>query len=564
MNKERMWTIVWFALILLLLSLYILVFFHLRYGLQSIFDEGFYYICYKPVPITAIPLSLTSDVIKAIFPTIDCWDVLTLRRAAFGIKGGGILVLLSCSLVFASRERGEKSKSSLLALVACILLVGLSVMPSVVINCNDILLVFGMVVLSFSLLSVSFDVTWVKLASVGGAGLFTFLAMLCSVPGGFMLGLLSFLFLVFYNGFEKRKMLITMAAMFIGLVLGVFVMHIAIIRLHEFTSFFEIALNRTKGSGSTHSLTQLAVQMLFNIRDLIMTVTVLCGISYLCGLIQRRGQKRWLTVIMGILLFVILYKWQVKPAISFASIVTWLMLMTCVVCGGNKGKVNCRKDVVLVLYLFLLPLGLALGSNLGILSKAPYFLVPWGVLFFFLSQLTRNSSRLFSNGILVFVFAFFLYGDVQGLVRWINPNTAVFEKEYPIARMRLNENQYAFYNEVYDVLEGYDYKSRQDTVLGFCYNEMTIVAVDAVPYTSDQLPEEFLIHSKEDLAKPAFMILTEWDEKMLKDFFESLDWDFPDSYDCYKLVNNPDPNSGYYYTQSSVYCLKDRRRNDEK
>ena len=125
--------------------------------------------------------------------------------------------------------------------------------------------------------------------------------------------------------------------------------------------------------------------------------------------------------------------------------------------------------------------------------------------------------------------------------------------------MRLDENQFGFYKEVYDILNDYGYKSKQDTILGFCFNEMTIVAMDAVPYTNDQLPEEFLLHDKDELVKPTFMILSEWDVEVLKPVFETLDWGSAEEYDVYKLKNNPDPNSGYSMTQSTLYCLKSRR-----
>ena len=126
--------------------------------------------------------------------------------------------------------------------------------------------------------------------------------------------------------------------------------------------------------------------------------------------------------------------------------------------------------------------------------------------------------------------------------------------------MQLNTNQKNFYDEVYDNLNDYGYISGNDTLLGFCFNEMTVIAMDAIPYTNDQQPEEFLMHSKEKLIKPNFMILSEWDEKVLSPFFESLEWDFPESYDVIKLKNNPDHNSGWGLNQSILYCLKKRRK----
>ena len=131
-----------------------------------------------------------------------------------------------------------------------------------------------------------------------------------------------------------------------------------------------------------------------------------------------------------------------------------------------------------------------------------------------------------------------------------------FEAERPIARMNLSHNQKAFYEEVHTILSKYGYKGKQDTLLGFCFNEMTVVAMDAIPYTNDQQPEEFLLHDLENLPYPKYMILSEWDSIVLYDRLLELNWDFPVAYDYYKLENNPDPNSGYNMTQSMIYCRK--------
>ena len=125
--------------------------------------------------------------------------------------------------------------------------------------------------------------------------------------------------------------------------------------------------------------------------------------------------------------------------------------------------------------------------------------------------------------------------------------------------MNLSKAQYDFYNEVYNILGDYGYVSQQDTLLGFCFNEMTIVAVDAIPYSNDQQPEEFLQHNTNTLPRPSFIILSEWDETVLSSSLYTIGWQFPDDYDCYRLESNPDPDANYDSSQSTLYCLKGRR-----
>lgn len=564
-NNERIAITVWSVLILLLLSLYVCIYCRLNSGLQSIFDEGFFFLQFYPIDsytVSTRTLSLGSELLQAVFPSIGSWDVLSLRRLAFGVKDLGISFLLFSSCYFLRKDRKEKSIYSYLIMTACILLFGLFVMPSVAVNMNDELLFLEMVVLSFCLLAASSSKNATWLVFVGMVGLFSLLATLCNAPGGVMLGFLSFLFLILYNGYSKKKLYKTLLGMLVGVAIGLIATHCFVITLPDAVAFIKTAVAQTTNgtSASHHSLTRLAVLLLLNIRDLVLSLTMLCGITFLCQLLQRRVGKKWLTVVIGITLFVMMYKWQVKPEIKFASIMTWFVLMSWMVYRGLKKEENCwNDDLILVLFLYLTPLAVSIGSNVGFLNKATAFIMPWGLLLFVLSRLTHNANKLFSNGLLIFVFVFVLYGRIMGMFHEKISNTAAFTKEYPIARMQLNKNQYAFYDEVHGILEEYGYKSKQDTILGFCFNEMTIVAMDAVPYTNDQLPEEFLLHEKDKLFKPMFMILSEWDEKVLLSNFETLDWDFPSSYDVIKLRNNPDPNSGWGMTQSSLYCVKSRK-----
>lgn len=558
-------TLGWSVLVLVLLLLYVLIYCNLGQNLQTVFDEGFYFLDFKSDDVYTVstrPLSLSGELMKAVFPDVVSMDVLALRRLAYCMKGLGIGFLLLGAFVFLYKKKQEESLASYLSLSACVLLLGLFVMPSVVVNSNDVTLFLEMIMLALSLVAISVNRAWSRGLCVGLIGCFSFFAMLCNAPAGVMQLFLCFLFLSFYKGFDKLKLIRDMAGLLLGAILGFVLTHFFVVRMGDVIVFVQEALGQTTNgsSASHHSLTKLAILVLLNLRDLVMTLVMLCGITYLCGLIHHAMGKKWLSIVVGVALFVVMYKWQVKPEIKIASIVTWLVLMSLVIM--RDAQLNARildDNVILILFLYLMPMAISVGSNLGFMNKATTFIVPWGILLYFLSNLTERVNRLFSNGLLIFVFSLVLFGHFRGMLSRQHDDKVSFTNEYPIARMQLDENQFGFYKEVYDILNDYGYKSRQDTILGFCFNEMTIVAMDAVPYTNDQLPEEFLLHDKDVLVKPTFMILSEWDVEVLKPVFETLDWGSAEEYDVYKLKNNPDPNSGYSMTQSTLYCLKNRR-----
>ena len=272
-------TVIWSVITLLLLSFYVYIFVHLEYGLQSVFDEGFYYLQLKPDNVFTTqtrPLSLSGEVIRSIISLEGGWDVLSLRQAAFGIKAFGIVFLLVCSVVFIRRNNNSNQLqiSSILSLIATVLLTGLFVMPSMVINCNDILLFLGMLVLSLCFLVVSSEKKWIKNILMVLIGFLAFFAILCSVPGGFILLFLSFLFLVLFKGINKKKSLITIVALFVGAVLGLLVMHFAVISLQNAMDFLKTVLFQTTNgeSSSHHSLSKIAIHTFLDIRDLVISL----------------------------------------------------------------------------------------------------------------------------------------------------------------------------------------------------------------------------------------------------------------------------------------------------
>ena len=550
---------------LLLVALYVIAFLCLDKDLKSIFDEGFFFLCFKPrASFTAFtqPLSLGNDVLTAFFPGMAHWDILSLRRFSFFLKLTGLAAMLSSSVFFVRKQRRPESRDSYLLLVLCILLMGLVVIPSVVVSLNDELLFCEMLVLSLCLTAVSLSNKWMEAVLACLVGVVSFFAMLCNAPGGGMLFLLSVLFLVFYPAIQWPDRIRAAIFAMAGIFLGVGIMHLWVISIPDCLGFVKEALALTSGSGAGahHSLSKLMVSILLNIRDLIITVVSLSGITYVSRLAGRYFKKSWLEVVVGMFLFVIYYKWQVKPGIGFANIMTWLFLMT-VIFYGERKPVPVR-DWVLLLFLFLLPFCLSLGSNSGFVFKSKTVIVPWGILLFLMIEMTEKTKPYRSLILFLFVFTFIMISPGRYLVKCLSRDSYHFDQEAPVARMDLSRAQSDFYEEVHGVLEEYGFESRQDTLLGFCFNEMTVVAMDAVPYTNDQYPEEFLRHQGR-LPRPSFLILGRWDEKVVSSFLESMDWRLSEDYDAVQLKSNPDPHSSYSKdSQSTLYCLKARKRQE--
>ncbi|MBO7508398.1 MAG: hypothetical protein J6T39_01995, partial [Clostridia bacterium] len=554
-KKTSFRVIVWIVLVMIMLFRCIYVFINLKYGLLSLFDEGLFFMEFVPKEMFSVRtefLSLSGELFEAVFPNVCSWDVLKLRQVGFGVISFGILILLAGSCVFFYRK-GVRDVSSFLSLAVCVLLFGGFVYTGIVINANDGLLFFEMLSVASCLLAVSSHKTWSKSVLICAFGLFAFFAVLCNAFGGGMLFLLCALFLVLYDGLGKKTIVLTASSCLLGVVLSIAIMHYAIISIPDFMAFVKTSFAQVTDGGvaSHHSLSKVLLVILFGVRDLMITVVALLGITYIYNEMNKRSIGKWMVIMVGVALFVLLYLWLKRPKIGLISIVTWISIVLWVELKVGKRSLR-NKEFVLFLYLYLLPLCVSFGTNVSILSKAMCFIVPWGIMLFLLGQMAKEKSRFSPALFYGFVFVFVLSRWLTGMVSQGEVESYKFDKEKPIARMQLTKAQSDFYNEIYDVLDGYGYESQHDTILGFCFNEMTIVAMNAIPYTNDQQPEEFLLHDKAFLPKPTFMILSEWDIKVLKPFLELLEWKFPEDYDAYKMEYNPDPDSGFDMTQSTL------------
>ncbi len=549
-------TVLWSVLLIALCVCYAWKFLSLNQDLSSIYDEGFFYTMIKvnKALVTGTqPLSLSTEILSAFIPNLENLDVLSLRRLACVLKICSILLLLLCSSIFLKKNGLIQKFKDYLILSASTLLIGLYVVSSSVINMNDVLFILTSIVLSVCLIAISVRNKWLKRLLVMIMGMILLLVTLNHTPAGIMMFGLFGLFLCLYDGFSVKKAVEILVCLSIGLIIGVMFMHFVIISIPDLIEYVQTAIIQTTSGGraSHHSLTKVILVIFFGFRDLVIIVTALLGVTYICNQINKYGFNQWLCALIGLMLFFILNKWLVKPSIYFTEIITWVVIMFMQVYGHKL----TRNEIVFIIFLLVLPIGISFGTNTNILGKALSNVAPWGMLLYIIFDYNKWNFRPYAITLYITLCVFIMIQTIG--IPHVKKNNLMFTKEKPIARMSLSANQHAFYSEVNDVLKENGYKGGyQDTLLGFCFNEMTIVAMDAIPYTNDQQPEEFLLHDLDILPCPKYIIFSEWDSIVLHNRLSELDWGFPQEYNCYKCVNNADLNSGYNMTQSMIYCRK--------
>lgn len=557
MNKNKLITILWSFIAVFLLGCCMYEYFILPYDLFSLFDEGFFYLStvFTDPVVSTQPLSLRIEVINACISNPGQYDVLTLRQFAFILKSIMIVCLICCSCLFVYKKYAEKRTHIYLVLISSYLLFGTFLLPSHVINTNDLVMVFVGFAFAICLLYAATSKAIIKYIEVAMVGIVCFLTTLFNLPAGCMMIALCALFMIFYEGFTVRNTIYILLSGLVGLMIGVLITHFCIYSIQDCYDFLQKGIIQTTNSvsESNHSLKRVIFVICFGFRDLTITTLILCGITYICTIIQKVFNKDWIAIVSALILFFIAYKWQVKPGMTIASILCWFTIMF--LNYHFTYKELKREEVLLIIFAFIMPIGLVFGTDTSIIVKAISCGIPWGFLVYYLYYLARPEVRKFAIvGMIIIGCCMLSYVDFSYLSS--NQEKLHFDNEKPIARMNLTKDQKAFYDEVYGVLSENGFVGERDTLLGFCFNEMTIVAMGAIPYSTDQHPEQFRIHDFDKLPIPKYMIFSEWDSTVLYNRLSELDWDFPNGYNYYKCQNNPDPSSGYEMTQSMIYCRK--------
>ena len=384
--KKNILTIVWAIIVICLSTICALEYIGLSYNLQSIYDEGFFYItsvfAHQPIAYTQ-PLTLAQDIINTLVPNIEEWDVLSLRQYAFWAKSISLIFLIVCSCIYLCRRYKEKRLHIYLALIASHLLWGTILLPGVLFNMNDVVLILVTIAFSLCLLCsvASSRFKYIGVSLIGVVAMFT---LLSNLPAGCMIIALCGLFIFLDDGYSHKKLLYTVLFGLLGLSVGLFLTHTFIISLQDCFEFIQkgILQTTTGGRASHHSLTKVILVIFFGIRDLTITTLLLCGITYICKICQQRYGKDWLTIPLAIICFFIIYKWQIKPNISITCILCWYIVMFLVYHIRNKALDS--KDLLLILFSFIMPICVVFGTNTSIIVKSLASGTPWGLLIFYL------------------------------------------------------------------------------------------------------------------------------------------------------------------------------------
>jgi len=308
------------------------------------------------------------------------------------------------------------------------------------------------------------------------------------------------------------------------------------------------------------------LRIVLYLRDFYMAVCLMSGIL-LISLVLQKYTNRWVAIFVFLSSMLVISVYQKKPEIVLTSFLVFPMMVLLGLILKETSNINWKKlfsfEVLVVCFLFFLPLISSIGTNVYLGVKMCSFILPWGVL---LMELMCNESikEKYSKEIRLLFWLFFLLIVFQPLqsiandIKNYNQEKFYFDKEKPISQIQITKEQNNYFENVYAIMKGYHYQ-QNDVIFSTQLDHMTITALGGTPCGLFFQPMDFLaFRNKKSLKKPDFLFLNEFDLKLMSDSLQSLDWNFPDDYDQY-FVGTPETMITEYSTTRTLYCLKSRK-----
>ena len=129
-----------------------------------------------------------------------------------------------------------------------------------------------------------------------------------------------------------------------------------------------------------------------------------------------------------------------------------------------------------------------------------------------------------------------------------------FEKGNPaFAKVALTDDQLDYLNNVADIMIKHGYKKDSSIVFTTEYDWATVYALDAKLSSNFYQKRNFLFFPKEDMLKPDFVFMCDWDKMEIGKELQNMPWGWPQEFDSI-YVGSPegkdfpwDSNRWLYY-----------------
>ena len=192
-----------------------------------------------------------------------------------------------------------------------------------------------------------------------------------------------------------------------------------------------------------------------------------------------------------------------------------------------------------------------IGANLPLGVKIGWFIVPWVLLAWRLG--IDEENKLFRRELLIALSVVLLMGTVRQAA--LIDSTQTIVDQGSLKGMRLNSAQEEHFKRVEDIMKNYHYQRGESVVFSTQLSMATLCYLESVPCGLFFQPTDFVAHVSDNLPKPDFLFLCNYDEFVADKVLKDLPWGWPEEFDKYE-VGTPEAKSPGYSTERCLYCRR--------
>lgn len=534
-----------YLLLLVILSLLCVARFTLfDYGFQTFYDDAYFLLKAKEVKEGVITgKSQWNFIAVNWFPYMDLSSMIQSRMSGYILMLATVLNATIASIV----AFGNKNCLKYLAVCLLLLLPKAGQMSYVALQtfllCTSV---------SAFIIYWKKENIWLKYGMLLVAGFMAGLSLFVIMPAGLLTLAFYVIILLIMNGRRYIQSLKEIGVGIVGVVLCVAYMHLCICPVDKIVDAMRFTASYFTKTGYGYDFLSMCSYIGLFVRDSIFVIVFYIGAYFLSKKVVC-GKFAWIGGLVYLVLVFICFNYQKKPAISpyvfFSSVVLIPLAFECEN-GGFKAMLS--KDTIMRLFLFCFPVIASVGSN-TFSFRVACFIVAWAFLWFEQKEETKWYVAL--AAILAILVPYTLK-----TVNTLNNRDDRFHftrgNKY-FAEISLTEKQKEYYDNMYDLMSDYGFKSNSSVVFTALFDYATVYAFDAVLSSNFHQTNNFLYWDTKDMLRPDFIILSGWDEKVMGERLRTMGWGWPEEFDAYGMGTPESRVQNFSNAEKrTVYCRK--------
>ncbi len=396
-----------------------------------------------------------------------------------------------------------------------------------------------------------------KYLFAGLCGLLLGLDCFIYIPAGLSLLAFTFLAILLTYWKDKKTMFISFLSGILGGMLSLAYIHFFICNLRDIFEAMLFTASYIGKSGYNYDSSSIIMQYILFFRDYIFVVIALIGAFSLSKIFKNK----YIGTIVYATLILLYNHYQVKPSVYPTMFLVSLAIIPILTNFNSNTKTHFinKKNIWIFLYLLLAPFVASIGTNTELGSRISCFTIAWLFLYF---QYEKDGHINHWNRVLIGAILLSII-PIINVVKDFDHG----DKKYQFTRgnkyfseLYITEKQKNYFDNVYDIMEEYNYQPNKSVVFTALYDYCCLYAFDAVNSSNFHQIQNFHFFDKEKMLKPDFIFLCQWDSIVIAEELHNMPWGWPEDFDAFP-VGSPEPDDAPWVLsptleQRTLYCRK--------